>query len=285
MTTRRTSSTPCAASSTTMCWTWAPFRWASSSAHTCCPWWSSAGYTCAWSCVSGARAPACACPRSRSVDASGLHAWWWSWSLPSPRSGCQCRWARNSWLNSYSYYTFERSIDLQLILLLKALKMYETNSMFSVILQIVAHTMAYTSSCINPLLYAFLSDNFRKAFYKVSMRHRTTKSHRLLFHWVLSCNQLNCLAVAVHCQTNCIWLHAAVAALDPLCGLFFVQFDKVVSLQLVLFSMQLLKRQSLDAISNVRLIPSNVAVDNTIKLFTLSMDAGQARERWKNQIK
>lgn len=27
--------------------------------------------------------------------------------------------------------------------------------------------MAYTSSCINPLLYAFLSENFRKAFYKV----------------------------------------------------------------------------------------------------------------------
>ncbi|EDW67503.1 allatostatin-A receptor [Drosophila virilis] len=57
-------------------------------------------------------------------------------------------------------------LPVQLILLLKALDMYEINSMFNVILQIVAHTMAYTSSCINPLLYAFLSDNFRKAFYK-----------------------------------------------------------------------------------------------------------------------
>ncbi|XP_030573949.1 allatostatin-A receptor [Drosophila novamexicana] len=56
-------------------------------------------------------------------------------------------------------------LPVQLILLLKALDMYEIN-MFNVILQIVAHTMAYTSSCINPLLYAFLSDNFRKAFYK-----------------------------------------------------------------------------------------------------------------------
>lgn len=67
----------------------------------------------------------------------------------------------------------------QLILLLKALDMYEIN-MFNVILQIVAHTMAYTSSCINPLLYAFLSDNFRKAFYKVSAQTRLTKAAKLL---------------------------------------------------------------------------------------------------------
>lgn len=67
---------------------------------------------------------------------------------------------------------FNLSIDLQLILLLKALDLYEANSMFSVMLQVVAHTMAYTSSCINPLLYAFLSDNFRKAFYKVSTQPR-----------------------------------------------------------------------------------------------------------------
>lgn len=35
-------------------------------------------------------------------------------------------------------------------------------------MQVSAQTLAYSSSCINPLLYAFLSDNFRKAFYKVS---------------------------------------------------------------------------------------------------------------------
>ncbi|EDV90488.1 GH14161, partial [Drosophila grimshawi] len=57
-------------------------------------------------------------------------------------------------------------LPVQLILLLKALNIYVANSMLSVILQIVAQTMAYTSSSINPLLYAFLSDNFRKAFHK-----------------------------------------------------------------------------------------------------------------------
>jgi len=62
---------------------------------------------------------------------------------------------------------------IQLILLLRALELYTSTTLFSVILQIVAHTMAYTSSCINPLLYAFLSDNFRKAFYKVSHGRRS----------------------------------------------------------------------------------------------------------------
>ncbi|KAH8420916.1 hypothetical protein KR222_009464 [Zaprionus bogoriensis] len=57
-------------------------------------------------------------------------------------------------------------LPVQLILLLKALDVYSTDDLFSVSLQIVAHVMAYTSSCINPLLYAFLSENFRKAFYK-----------------------------------------------------------------------------------------------------------------------
>ncbi|XP_034484492.1 allatostatin-A receptor [Drosophila innubila] len=57
-------------------------------------------------------------------------------------------------------------LPVQLILLLRALQVYTSTTMLSVIVQIVAHTMAYTSSCINPLLYAFLSDNFRKAFYK-----------------------------------------------------------------------------------------------------------------------
>ncbi|XP_068156828.1 allatostatin-A receptor isoform X2 [Drosophila tropicalis] len=57
-------------------------------------------------------------------------------------------------------------LPVQLILLLKSLNLYHANSMFFVILQIVSQTLAYTSSCINPLLYAFLSDNFRKAFYK-----------------------------------------------------------------------------------------------------------------------
>ncbi|KAK9508958.1 hypothetical protein O3M35_006387 [Rhynocoris fuscipes] len=37
----------------------------------------------------------------------------------------------------------------------------------SVMVQIVSHVLAYMNSCVNPILYAFLSENFRKAFRKV----------------------------------------------------------------------------------------------------------------------
>lgn len=59
-------------------------------------------------------------------------------------------------------------LPIQTILLLKSLGHFESNTNLTVALQIVAHVLAYTSSCINPLLYAFLSENFRKSFRKVS---------------------------------------------------------------------------------------------------------------------
>uniref|UniRef100_A0A1A9WYP0 G-protein coupled receptors family 1 profile domain-containing protein n=1 Tax=Glossina brevipalpis TaxID=37001 RepID=A0A1A9WYP0_9MUSC len=58
-------------------------------------------------------------------------------------------------------------LPIQLILLLKALNLYHATTKLKVVLQIVAQLLAYTSSCINPVLYAFLSDNFRKAFHKI----------------------------------------------------------------------------------------------------------------------
>jgi len=33
--------------------------------------------------------------------------------------------------------------------------------------KMVANCLAYMNSCVNPILYAFLSDNFRKAFFRL----------------------------------------------------------------------------------------------------------------------
>ncbi|XP_058128905.1 allatostatin-A receptor-like [Anopheles ziemanni] len=56
---------------------------------------------------------------------------------------------------------------IQVILVLKSVKVFVPDTHFKISLQIVSHVLAYTSSCINPLLYAFLSENFRKAFRKI----------------------------------------------------------------------------------------------------------------------
>lgn len=55
---------------------------------------------------------------------------------------------------------------IQVVLLLKSFDKYELTPLL-LIIQITANVMAYMNSCVNPILYAFLSDNFRKAFRKV----------------------------------------------------------------------------------------------------------------------
>lgn len=57
-------------------------------------------------------------------------------------------------------------LPIQLVLLLKSLDAYQMN-VIGLVIQITGHVMAYMNSCVNPILYAFLSENFRKAFRKV----------------------------------------------------------------------------------------------------------------------
>jgi allatostatin A receptor len=60
-------------------------------------------------------------------------------------------------------------LPIQTILLLKSFRLFEATTNLTIALQISAHIMAYASSCVNPLLYAFLSENFRKSFRKVGL--------------------------------------------------------------------------------------------------------------------
>jgi hypothetical protein len=55
---------------------------------------------------------------------------------------------------------------IQLVLVLKSLALFEITPL-TVMIQIISHVLAYMNSCVNPFLYALISDNFRKAFRKV----------------------------------------------------------------------------------------------------------------------
>lgn len=54
----------------------------------------------------------------------------------------------------------------KVILVTKSLDVYPLTSA-TIMVQIASHILAYTNSCVNPILYAFLSDSFRKAFRKI----------------------------------------------------------------------------------------------------------------------
>lgn len=71
-------------------------------------------------------------------------------------------------------------LPIQTILLMKSLHLYQSNTHLTIALQISAHILAYTSSCINPLLYAFLSENFRKSFRKVSRLMKAKLAFQLI---------------------------------------------------------------------------------------------------------
>ena len=43
----------------------------------------------------------------------------------------------------------------------------DDRTMSFAVAKMVANCLAYMNSCVNPILYAFLSDNFRKAFFRL----------------------------------------------------------------------------------------------------------------------
>ena len=55
---------------------------------------------------------------------------------------------------------------IQIVLLLKSLDKYDSTPL-SISIQILAQVLAYANSCVNPFIYAFLSDSFRKGMRKV----------------------------------------------------------------------------------------------------------------------
>lgn len=74
---------------------------------------------------------------------------------------------------------------IQIVLVLKSVYAYPIDPL-RVVVQITSHILAYMNSCVNPILYAFLSENFRKAFHKViacnqkqgSIPSKTTQENR-----------------------------------------------------------------------------------------------------------
>ena len=47
-----------------------------------------------------------------------------------------------------------------------------------IVLQIASHCFAYFNSCLNPILYAFFSPNFRAAFFSKCFFLKSTKNER-----------------------------------------------------------------------------------------------------------
>lgn len=71
------------------------------------------------------------------------------------------------------------TFTLQVILVIKSLDIYQYTTA-TIMVQIASHILAYMNSCVNPFLYAFLSDKFRKAFWKlIHCRPRAEPNNRL----------------------------------------------------------------------------------------------------------
>ena len=70
---------------------------------------------------------------------------------------------------------------IQTVLVLKSVNLYHITPL-TIVIQVTAHVLAYMNSCVNPFLYAYLSENFRKAFRKVVYCRALSGVHHVFNH-------------------------------------------------------------------------------------------------------
>ncbi|TRY69146.1 hypothetical protein TCAL_09735 [Tigriopus californicus] len=70
-------------------------------------------------------------------------------------------------------------LPIHVILIMRGMKIYPNNPV-TVTMQIISHILAYSNSCVNPILYAWLSEPFRRGFWAVITCIRPSGPHGVL---------------------------------------------------------------------------------------------------------
>lgn len=88
-------------------------------------------------------------------------------------------------------------LPIQLILMIQYFGTYPESTTF-VGIQIASNCIAYMNSCVNPLLYAFLSDNFRKSFRKLLCCYNSFQPVKLQYE------RTNARSLETRSRTTCM---------------------------------------------------------------------------------
>jgi len=77
---------------------------------------------------------------------------------------------------------------IQIVLLHKAVKERDDwdSDFYMIVIQIVSHVLAYTNSCLNPLLYAKMSRNFRSGFSQLVPMLASSRRHSSLLQYEMT---------------------------------------------------------------------------------------------------